>query len=204
MAAPEPLGTPAPRASVKGLTGPFAGRAAFVQRRFYPQTRGAARLAPGRVDMADKSQSPPKQTESTPHACDAPGLSGTQFLYSIMRDRTLDLRTRIKAASKLMAIEPDGPPKPRCKMIIGGIPPEYLAERQGQESVAPSPEPPEDTHSVASSNKGPSHMTTTPGSPDIETIISDIKSGNYPQPTLCTICGHYMPYPCSTSKTPIN
>src|SRR5262249_16606283 len=124
---------------------------------FTPKRAGPRAQRPGGVDMADKSQSPPKQTESTHHACDAPGLSGTQILYEVMRDRALDLRTRIKTAGKIRAIEPDGPPKPRCRMIIGGIPPEYLAERQGQESVtpAPSPEPPEDSHSVSSSYKAP-------------------------------------------------
>jgi hypothetical protein len=35
-------------------------------------------------------------------------------------------------------------------------------------------------------------------------IINDIRSGNFPEPTLCTRCGHYMPYPCSTSKSTLN
>jgi hypothetical protein len=75
--------------------------------------------------MANANQSSESKAhgpESTGHACDTPGLSGTEFLYAVMRDRTLPLRTRIKAASKLMHIEPDGPPKPRCTIVIEGFP----------------------------------------------------------------------------------
>jgi hypothetical protein len=53
---------------------------------------------------------------------DDPSTQAKEFLYAVMRDTTLPIRDRIKAASKLMAIEPDGPPKPTCKIIIEGFP----------------------------------------------------------------------------------
>jgi hypothetical protein len=143
--------------------------------------------------MSDTNQSPPRQTESataqgTEHACDDPKLTGKQFLYAVMRDRTLPLRTRIRAAGKLMHIEPDGPPKPRCTIVIEGFPSDAVHTR--------TPE----SQSFSPSRSYSSHaQSETPGFPNIDEIISDIKSGNYPQPTLCTICGHLMPYPCSTT-----
>lgn len=46
----------------------------------------------------------------------------TDFLYSVMRDKSLPLRQRIKAAGKLMAIEgPDGPPQPTLLITIQGF-----------------------------------------------------------------------------------
>ncbi len=46
----------------------------------------------------------------------------TDFLYSVMRDKSLPLRQRIKAAGKLMAIEgPDGPPPPTLRIVINGF-----------------------------------------------------------------------------------
>jgi hypothetical protein len=148
---------------------------------------------PGATDMSDTNQSPPRQTESataqgTEYACDNPGLTGKQFLYAVMRDRTLPLRTRIRAAGKLMHIEPDGPPKARCTIVIEGFPSDAVHTR--------TPE----SQSFSPSRSYSSHaQSETPGPTNIDEIISDIKSGNYPQPTLCTVCGHYMPYPCSTT-----
>jgi len=42
--------------------------------------------------------------ESKPHAYDAPNLTAKQFLYAVMRDTSLDLRTRMKAADRLCHI----------------------------------------------------------------------------------------------------
>jgi hypothetical protein len=92
--------------------------------RFKTGARPPQNQGPGATDMTDANQSKSKSEDHEPthHACDAPDLTATQFLYAVMRDRSLDLRTRIKAASKLMRIEPDGPPKPTCKIIIEGFP----------------------------------------------------------------------------------
>jgi hypothetical protein len=74
--------------------------------------------------MSDTNQSKTTQTESEAieHLCDDSNISAKQFLYAVMRDRSLDLRTRIKAASKLLQIEPNGPPKPSLTIQINGFP----------------------------------------------------------------------------------
>jgi hypothetical protein len=157
--------------------------------------------------MADADQSPRSENhvEATTDPCrayNAPGLSAKRFLLAVMHAKDLPIRDRIKAASALLRIygEHEFEP-PRLKYIIGGIPSEALGPCQSR----PAMESTENhSHSSAIAHKAPSPTMEKPGSPNIETIIEEIRSGNYPQPTLCTICGHYMPYPCSTSKTPIN
>jgi hypothetical protein len=154
--------------------------------------------------MSDTNQSP-RQTESEAHqqhAYDNPRLSGKGFLLAVMRDPQLPIRDRIKAASALLRIYPHDWDPPAFTYRIGGIPDCSL-------STSSDPGPTDErlgnnSHSRDFAHKGSSPMMEKPGSPNIETIISDIKSGNYPQPTLCTICGHLMPYPCATSKTPLN
>jgi hypothetical protein len=155
--------------------------------------------------MSDTNHSSPRQIESEAHqhhTYDNPRLSGKEFLLAVMHDPTVDIHDRIKAASTLLRLFPYDWDPPAFTYRIGGIPdcslstssdPGATDERLGNSS-----------HSSAIAHKGSSRMTDDPPPLNIETIISDIKSGNYPQPTLCTICGHYMPYPCSTSKTPIN
>src|SRR5262249_10696461 len=81
-----------------------------------------------------------KGTAQNAHACDNPGLSGTQFLYAVMRDPTLPIRQRIKAAGKLMAIEPNGPPRPSLTIVIGAA--EALdGNNRITQSFSPSPSP---------------------------------------------------------------
>ena len=148
--------------------------------------------------MADQQGPTPPEH----HAYDASNLSAKQFLLAVMHDPTVDMRDRIKAASALLRIYGEHEFEPlRLKYIIGGIPAEALGPCQSRPAIERTEK---HSHLSAVAHKGSARTTDDPGSPDIETIISDIKSGNYPQPTLCTICGHYMPYPCSTSKTPIN
>ena len=42
---------------------------------------------------------------------DDPYLRPKDFLYAVMRDRSADIRDRVRAATALMAIEPNGPPR---------------------------------------------------------------------------------------------
>lgn len=49
---------------------------------------------------------------------DDPNIRPKEFLYAVMHDKTLPLTQRIKAAGKLMRIEPDGPPTPVLKVVI--------------------------------------------------------------------------------------
>jgi len=113
-----------------------------------------------------------------------------------MHDRDARIRDRIKAASTLLRLFPYDWDAPRLKYIIGGIPSDALGPCQSR----PAMESTENhSHSSAIAHKGSSRMTENPQPPNIETIIEDIRSGNFPEPTLCTRCGHLMPYPCSTT-----
>src|SRR5262245_4859569 len=155
--------------------------------------------------MAD--QNPSQQTESKApgpetqrRAYNEPGLDAKRFLLAVMHDPSVPIHDRIKAASALLRVygEHEFEP-PRLKYIIGGIPSEALGPCQSRPAMESTEK---HSHFSAIAHKGSSRMTDDPGSPNIETIIEDIKSGNYPQPTLCTLCGHYMPHPCS--KTPMH
>ena len=113
------------------------------------------------------------------------------------------IRDRIRAATELLRIYPHDWDPPRLKYIIGGIPSEALGTCHASGHPGPAMESTENhSHSREISHKTLNHSGDTKASVNIETIISDIKSGNYPKPTLCSICGHYMPYPCS--KTPMH
>jgi hypothetical protein len=119
-----------------------------------------------------------------------------------MHDRDAPIRDRIKAASTLLRLFPYDWDAPRLKYVIPEFPfDHHCTERRASSSDHPGEAETTEinTHLSATAHKAPSHMTDDPRPLNIETIISDIKSGNYPQPTLCTICGHYMPYPCSTT-----
>src|SRR5262245_27886304 len=146
---------------------------------------------------ASKAQGP---TSTEHHAYDAPNISAKEFLLRVMHAPDVPIKDRIRAASGLLRIygEREFEP-PRLKYIIGGIPSEAQGPCQSSPAMESTEKP---SHFSAVAHKAPSHMTDDPPPLNIETIISDIKSGNYPQPTLCTICGHYMPYPCT--KTPLN
>jgi hypothetical protein len=161
--------------------------------------------------MADTN--PSQQTESEAqgptstehHAYDAPNISAKEFLLRVMHDPDAPIRDRIKAASTLLRLFPYGWDPPRLKYVIPEFPSDHhCTERRASSSDHPGEgETTEiNSHFSAIAHKAPSRMTDDPRPLNIETIISDIKSGNYPQPTLCSICGHYMPYPCS--KTPMH
>jgi hypothetical protein len=142
------------------------------------------------------------------HACDAPGLSPKQFLLHVMHDPDVPIRDRMDAAVKLLRTYGEdafGPPAFTYR--IGGIPPCVLravgygpsSTIQGEGDVTAN-----HSHFSARDHKSSSHSGEAQGPSNIETTIEDISSGNIPEEKLCTICGHYMPYPCSTSKTQIN
>lgn len=142
--------------------------------------------------------SKPDQNLSHPtheHAYNAPNLSAKQFLLAVMDDPTVDMRDRIKAASALLRLYPhdSDPPSlkyiiPHCHSLSTESEPGPTMERTGNSSQKT------DSSHIAASHSG------EPKAPvNIETIIEDIRSGNFPEPTLCTRCGHLMPYPCSTT-----
>ena len=151
--------------------------------------------------MANADQSPSEALGPSPthHSYDAPGLTPRAFLLAVMHDRHAPIRDRIKAASTLLRLYPHDWDPPAFTYRIGGIP-----ERCGSLSTSSDPGATDErlgnnSHSRDFAHKGPTRMTENPQPPNIETIIEDIRSGNFPEPTLCTRCGHYMPYPCSTS-----
>ena len=49
---------------------------------------------------------------------DDPHIRPKDFLYACMRDKSLPLKCRIKAAGHLMRIEPHGPPQPAFTLKI--------------------------------------------------------------------------------------
>ena len=168
------------------------------------------------------NQESSKPQEPATHACDAPGLTGTQFLYAVMRDRSLPLTTRIKAAGKLMQVEPDGPPRPTVKIVIEGFPSSILSQCQGHESVTQAPDgkignqqsfPPEDskTHHPHDDDPGDPNLMTTNTDPLTYDDIQQIKAAVqrlHPEAdlsevpdhlTLCE-CGHWLLYPCKCAR----
>jgi len=152
--------------------------------------------------MANADQSPSEALGPSPthHSYDAPGLTPRAFLLAVMHDRHAPIRDRIKAASTLLRLYPHDWDPPAFTYRIGGIPACSLSTASSSAIERTK----NHSHFSAVAHRAPSHMTDDPRSPNIDEIINDIKTGNHPEPTLCTICGHYMPYPCSTSKTPIN
>src|SRR5262245_202837 len=56
--------------------------------------------------MAVRTESKAQDPEPR-HPCDDPNISGTEFLYAVMRDRSLPLTQRINAAAKIMRLYPD-------------------------------------------------------------------------------------------------
>src|SRR5262249_52919265 len=132
---------------------------------------------------------------------------------AVMHDCTVPITQRVKAAE---AVAPYFMPRPgesryypcvdyHCKIVIEGIPPEALSLRQGQEprtlsqeSITKDPgrENRNQQSFSPSRSASPHPYDGEHGSINIETIIEDIKSSNVPELTLCTKCGHLMPFPC--------
>ena|SRR5262245_33685535 len=141
--------------------------------------------------------------EPTAHAYDAPGLSPKQFLLRVMHAPDAAIRDRLRAASELLRLYPRDWDPPAFTYRIGGILECHSLSQS--EALEPEVETTEINSQKRESSRETLNHSGEPKAPaNIETIIEDIKSGNFPQPTRCTICGEYMPYPCSTSKTPIN
>jgi hypothetical protein len=87
--------------------------------------------------MADTNHS----AHESRHAYDDPQLDAKGFLLTVMRDSTVPITQRIKAAE---AVAPYFTPRPgesrhypcvdyHCKIVIEGIPPAALSLRQGKE-----------------------------------------------------------------------
>jgi|SRR6516162_8109087 hypothetical protein len=163
--------------------------------------------------MKDQNQSPqteikahnPERMVRVHHAYNAPDLSPKEFLLRVMHDPSVPIRDRLDAASKLLRLYPFDWDPPRCKIIIGGIPSSY---DHGSCSESDHPREGESTENHSQHREFAQIALSHSGDPqapvNIETIINDIKSGNFPEPILCTRCGHHMPYPCSTSKSTLN
>jgi hypothetical protein len=145
---------------------------------------------------ASKAQGP---TSTEHHAYDAPNISAKEFLLRVMHDPDAPIKDRIRAASALLRIYPHDWDPPRLKYIIGGIPECHSLSQS--EALEPEVERTEINSQKREARRITlSHSGELKAPANIETIIEDIKSGNYPEPTLCTICGEFMPYPCYTTK----
>src|SRR5262249_21766472 len=59
------------------------------------------------------------------HAYNAPDLSPKEFMLLVMHDPDVPIKDRLNAASKLLRVYPFDWDRPRCKIIIGGIPSLY-------------------------------------------------------------------------------
>ena len=77
-----------------------------------------------------------QDTGPSPHPCNAPGLSATEFLRAVYNDPTLPMSTRIAAAKALLPFTEPRPasiPTPQCTIVIPPLPNDHG-------SVAHSPE----------------------------------------------------------------
>jgi hypothetical protein len=141
-----------------------------------------------------------KVQEPATHVYNAPLLSPKEFLLAVMHDRDTPLRDRMDAASRLLRLFPYDWDAPRLTYRIEGFPSCHSLSTWSD--PGPAIERTEiNSHSREISQKTLNHSGEPQAPVNIETIIGEIKSGNFPTPTLCTICGEYMPFPCSTSKT---
>src|SRR5262245_17554497 len=133
-----------------------------------------------------------KDTAQNAHACDNPRLSGKEFLYAVMRDPALPITQRIKAAGKLMAIEPNGPPRPSLTIVIGAAEDPDGSNRD-QQSFSPSRS---NTHRPFPGGTGPSYIEKTLERMPLSEIIEIVsRTPEHLLPTCA--CGHKMFYPCS-------
>jgi hypothetical protein len=164
--------------------------------------------------------------DSTPHPCNDPSLSATEFLYAVYRDRTFPMSVRIKAATALLpytnslphsagAAERPTDIPPRCKIVIGGLGP----CDHGPASIPPGGSTENDSQNPEFAHKAPTHNLDPPGSLNIEEIppplsfneIQEIKAAiqrlhpdadlsHLPDHLQLCECGHWMPFPCKCVK----
>jgi len=83
----------------------------------------------------------PSELHGPAHPCDAPDISGTEFLYAVMRDRSLPLTQRIRAAGELMRLYPDESFTPSLKIIIpyqGSLTKDPGPDNTNQQANSPS------------------------------------------------------------------
>src|SRR5262245_9741424 len=142
-----------------------------------------------------------KDTAQKAHAYDAPGLSGKEFLYAVMRDPTLPITQRIKAADKLMAIEPNRPPRPSLTIVIGAAE-DPDGKNSDRHSFSPSRT---NTYRPFPGAPGPSYIEKILERIPLSEIIEIVsRTPEHLLPTCA--CGHKMLYPCSPpcSKAPLH
>jgi hypothetical protein len=151
----------------------------------------------------------PAEAPGPAHPCDASGLSPKDFLFSVMRDRTLPMSVRVKAATDLLPLTEPEPrpvaPEFTLKIVIEDIPPEALdGENRNQQSFSADRSY---NHRPFMTSPGPSYIEKLLERMPLSEIISIV--ANCPEHLLpMCACGHRMFYPCSPpctgSKPPLH
>jgi hypothetical protein len=112
-----------------------------------------------------------QDTGPSPHPCNAPGLSATEFLRAVYNDPTLPMSTRIAAAKALLPFTEPRPasiPTPQCTIVIPPLPNDHGSVAQDPEGgVGISQSFP----LSASNSRQP--LSEPPGTPNIEETTFD-------------------------------
>ena len=128
------------------------------------------------------------------HPFDAADIGAMEFLIAVMRDPMMSLTKRIDAAGRLLRIDPHQRyPYKRAQHHAEGS---FSIHNQTSAGDLVSGGLGNNSQKKSGVKATTSHVTDPHPPLNIEKIIADVKSDNFPQPTYCYECGHYMPYPC--------
>jgi len=123
-----------------------------------------------------------QDTGPSPHPCNAPGLSATEFLRAVYNDPTLPMSTRIAAAKALLPFTEPRPasiPSPHCTIVIPPLPNDHGSVAQDPASVhrilQSSSVGAEHSHQPLSGDESQSNIETTSHPPffDAPSCIED-------------------------------
>jgi hypothetical protein len=159
----------------------------------------------------------PQSAEPSPHPCDDPGLSPTEFLIRVMHDDLFSYSLRVKAAAALTAIEAKAPIPPITIRIKDPFCYEYAARFPGlgintktqskdqfrSDSRQPSSETPPPLYTETNSHPPTLIDYSKPLSPyeiqeikaAVHALRPDLAHLPIPTPHLCA-CGHWIVGPC--------
>ena len=156
-----------------------------------------------------RTESKAQDPAPTVHAYDDPHIGPRAFMLAVMRDPTVDIKDRMKAASLLMRIYPHESVCPSLTIHIAPF------TDTDAEAGPPGERLENGSHSLEISHKAPSHSADHPGpinltrytDPPTPEEIAEIKAtvqrlcpdadlSQVPEPRLCA-CGHWMFYPCN-------
>jgi len=142
----------------------------------------------------------PSELHGPAHACDATDLSPKEFLFRVMRDRSLPITTRMEAAAKLLPLT-ESVPRPTthitCTIVIEGIRSEDLdGDNRNRQSNSASGE---HKRHIFMTTPGMSYIEKTLERIPLSEIIEIVSRTPEHLLPVCTICNHPMMYPCSTA-----